>query len=107
MIPSLMQFKTICMEETGITEDEIPRPPSGSPPSGPPPDRPEPSQKLKCFLACLLEKGGLINSSGDLQVDKIPIPGVDFTSCKNIEESDKCNKAFLMEKCVRKLLPRP
>lgn len=103
LLGDLHQYREVCVQELGISQDIFKHGP-GAPSE-------EPPQEIKCLLDCTLRKAGYVDANGVLQVDKIPESakpeGVDLSQCASITDSDPCQQAFLIENCVKDLLPKP
>lgn len=70
-----------------------------------------PSENVKCFIKCLLDKGGFLKDGKfvDAKVkdfySKSPKKDAIFTTydgCKNLKGSSECDTAFMIKQCMTK-----
>lgn len=97
----LKAYKTSCIQETGVAEDDVEKAKTGQ--------IPEDNEKLSCFAACMLKKIGIMNPDGTVNEEvarsKIPqdVPQEKaeevFKKCKDVSGSNTCEKGGNLMKC--------
>nr|QKN21554.1 odorant-binding protein [Zeugodacus tau] len=106
MISGVKKLTTICLKETGATEDLF----KDARTTGKLPN----NQNLKCFLHCVLDKIGLMDEDNIVHLDNlIEIMPPDFvpiieqlhTACGTQSGADGCETAFLTVECYIKTNP--
>ncbi|XP_012153429.1 general odorant-binding protein 56a-like [Megachile rotundata] len=98
----LKQFSEECSEEIDITIEMVQKILMG--------ETEEDEDKLECYTECLLNKGGIMDTDGNIDEEvlrekilkDIPETEVDgiVEDCVNIDEENGCKKAAEFVKCV-------
>ncbi|KAH8291538.1 hypothetical protein KR054_012571, partial [Drosophila jambulina] len=96
-----------CMSQKELSEDEAVSALENWP------DNQDLSRSYKCFMTCVLIDVGLINKSGEVQINKYVQSGAldrnwvasELASCRSkyIEEHDLCEYAFGLFNCFREM----
>ncbi|KAK9720948.1 Eukaryotic porin [Popillia japonica] len=98
------QYKNLCAQELDIDVSDWKSEPAPTG-DGTTPYLEEPDRDGKCLINCMMLKAGIIDDNGSIQSRFILLPDPD--KCSYEDELDACQRAYLIEKCIRRELHLP